>query len=1069
MAQEQDLPPSPEMTVDETGAQPVRRARWRWVLLGLAALLILALGVVWIMRKDIADTVISDELDSLGLPAKYEVVSIGPSEQVVRDLVVGDPASPDLTIEELRVETRLTWGMPRLGRITVVRPRLFGSVHDGKVSFGSLDEVLFSGQGGPFEMPALDVVIEDGGALIETDSGRIGITLKGAGALRGGFEGELAAVVPDPVLAGCMAHRASLYGKLTTKAQQPRFVGPVRLANLSCPDRGIALRQAGLKLDVTLDKALDGARGKLGINAGAGRYAESRIDGASGTADFTYRDSGLNARYALKARGVTTPQVGFASLSFDGRARSAQGFDRFDIEGDVSGDGVKLGRQIDKALAEAETSGADTLVAPLAARMRGALAREARSSTLAANVIVRRTAEGLSVVVPRGSLRGGSGSSLLTLSRVKAMFANGDVPRVTGNFATGGRDLPNISGRMESGGGRRLTMHVAMPEYRAGNASIVLPQLELVQNANGALAFNGRAGISGDLPGGYADNLKVPVEGRWSAAGDLTVWPGCTQVTFDSLRFANLTLDRRSLAICPGKGGTIVRTDRSGLHLAAGVSDMDLAGRLGETQIRIASGPLGYAQNGTQPGVIAAKALQVDLGPEDSASHFAIADLNANVADQVAGRFDGADISLFAVPLDMHQTTGDWAYKDGVVTVDGASFVLVDRQKAARFKPMMARDATLRLESNVITAKALIREPESDREVVRADIVHDLSDSTGHADLAVDGIRFDDDLQADALSSLALGVVSNLQGVVRGQGRIDWNAQGVTSDGTFSTDGVDFAAAFGPVRGLSGKVVFTDLLGLVTAPDQTLHIDSINPGVEATDGTLSFEMLPDYNLQVNGARWPFMGGTLTLDPAHMKIGVAETRYYTLRVKGLDASIFVQRLELSNLNASGVFDGQLPLVFDENGGRIEEGHLLSRPPGGNVAYVGELTYKDLSAMGNFAFDTLKSVDYTSMEVTMGGELAGEIITRVSFTGLSQGAGASSNFLTKQIARLPIRFVLNIKAPFFSLFSPLRSLYDPSYVTDPRTLGLMGTDGRPRTFGQQSVPGPAIQPSVSENNP
>ena len=1069
MAQEQDQSPQAGFAAEHAHAPYARRKRWRVWALAFAAALLAGLGLAWVMRKDIADNVIASQLDSLGVPARYEIVSISPSRQVIRNLVIGDPKKPDLTIGELRVATRLHWGLPGIGRITVVRPRLYGTLHGGKVSFGTLDKVLFSGEGGPFEMPDLDVAVEDGRALIESGYGRIGAKLEGSGALRGGFSGELAAVAPQLAFAGCKAGRTTFYGKITTASQQPRFAGPVRLQALACPDAAVRLGQAGLQLDVTLDKGLDGAKGKIGFRVKAGRYADNRLDGASGTADFTYRGRSLNARYDLAARGVTMPQARFASLSFEGRARTAQGMARFDIEGDLGGKGIALGSAPGQSLASVQRAGEGTLLAPLMARMRGALDKEARGSTLAANLIVRRTAEGYSLVVPRGALKGSSGASLLTLSRVQAMFDAQGLPRVTGNFATGGRGLPQVSGRMESGSDGKLAMHVSMPRYSAGDASVTVPQLTLTQDAAGALSFTGKAALSGPLPGGRAENLAVPVEGRWAANGELSVWPRCTQIAFDHLQFANLTLDRRTLSICPPAGSAIVHGRDDDVQIAAGVPALALSGHLGETPIAIASGPLGFAMAGSHPGSVSAKALQIDLGPAGSASHFRISDLQARAGKDIAGTFDGADVSLFAVPLDMRNTAGNWRYAGGVLTIGDARFTLVDREQPARFNPMVARDAALRLADNVITAHAVIREPESGREVVRADIVHDLASTTGHAALTVDGLRFDDRMQADALSALALGVVSNLEGSVEGTGRIDWNAQGVTSHGRFATQGLDFAAPFGPVKGLSGDVVFTDLLGLVTAPGQTLHIASINPGIEVTDGTVSFEMKPDYVLQINGAHWPFMNGTLTLEPARMQIGVAETRRYTLKVSGLDAATFVRHLELSNLNASGVFDGELPLIFDENGGRIENGHLVSRSPGGNVAYVGELTYKDLSAMGNFAFDTLKSVDYKRMEISLDGTLAGEIITRVSFNGISQGVGAKQNFLTKQVARLPIRFVLNIKAPFFSLFAPLRSLYDPSYVTDPRTLGLMKTGGQSNSAAQQGASGSAIQPPVSENNP
>lgn len=1067
MAEEYDQPVGAEAAASDTIRPPTRRGRWRGVLLALAGLLLVALSTAWFLRKDIADNVIAGKLDSLGVPARYEIVSIGPSEQVVRHLVVGDPAKPDLTVDELRVATRLYWGLPGIGRITVVRPRLYGTLRGGKFSFGSLDKALFTGKGGPFEMPDLDLAVVDGRALIESDYGRIGARLQGEGALRGGFSGELAAITPSLAVQGCRAGRTTVYGKLSTASERPRFEGPVRMEGLTCPDRALALARAGVQLTVRLDKALDGGEGRLGFRAGAGRYSDKRFDGASGATDFVYRRRSLNARYDLAAHGIATPQAHIAALSVEGRARSTDGLGRFDIEGDLGGKGIALGSTPDRALADAMQAGKGTLIAPLAARMRDALARETRDSALSVNFILRRSDEGISLVVPHGALKGSSGASLLTLSRVQALFGAGGLPRVTGNFATGGRGLPQVSGRMESGGDGRLAMHVTMPEYRAGAARLELPQVSLLQAADGTLAFNGQLRLSGDLPGGSAENLVLPVDGTWAADGALSAWSRCIDVGFDRLRFANLALDRHSLPVCPASGGAIVRGPVGALRIALGVPALDLSGHLGQTPIRIASGPLGFAQGGAAEGTIQAKALKVDLGPAEAASHFSITNLAARVGKDVTGTFDGADFGLYAVPLDLKRTAGKWRYAGGALTVEGASFTLVDRQHAPRFNPMIARDAALRLVNNVITAQALLREPRSDREVVRADITHDLATTTGQANLAVDRIRFDDKLQADALSPLALGVVSNLQGPVHGTGRIDWTAKGVTSRGRLASEGLNFAAPFGPVKGLSGEVVFTDLLGFVTAPNQVLRIASINPGIEVTGGALSFEMAPGYLLHINGADWPFMGGRLTLDPAQMKIGIAETRHYTLRVSGLDAQTFVQHLELTNLSASGVFDGELPLIFDENGGRIENGHLVSRPPGGNVAYVGELTYKDLSAMGNFAFETLKSVNYRQMEISLGGTLAGEIITRVSFTGISQGAGAKRNFVTKQIAKLPIRFVLNIKAPFFSLFAPLRSLYDPSYVTDPRTLGLIGTNGKPRPA--QTPPESPIQPSVSEKTP
>lgn len=1040
---------------------PRRRRRARWIFAALALVLVAGVSWVWLSRERLADDFITDQLQKLGLDAHYKIESIGPSRQVLTDIVVGDPQRPDLTIERLEVAIEPRWPLVGLAGVKIVKPRLYGTYHNGKLSFGALDKVLFAGPSKePFQFPDLVVQLEDGRALLESDYGQVGFKAQGAGNLRNGFKGILAASAPQLAVGGCRAQGATLYGEVSIANVQPDFDGPLRLPSLAC-DNGLSLKDAGLTLDVQLDRDLKGFEGDAGLNGGALAYGENRAGGFKGTGKFTWRGRALASQYDLALDRIATPQLALDTLGAKGSLRARQGFANVELQSQVEGDGLRPGQGLDKALGGYAKASEGTLLGPMLKQIRAALAREGKASALAAQLTLRKTGDALSLAMPQGSLRGASGDTLLAVSSFQltgGVPGSGGAPRFSGNFSTGGAGLPRIAGRMERGAGDGLLLRMRMAQYRAGNGSLEIPELVVVQGAGGTLGFSGTATASGAIPGGDARGLVVPINGNWSSQAGLSLWRRCTAIAFDRLTLSSLTLDKRRLSLCPpAGGGAIVRSDARGLRVAAGAPSLELSGRLGETPLRLRTGAVGIAY----PGSVVAHDVDVALGSPAAPTQFRIKEIEARVANEIAGHFAGTDVLLYSVPLDVLEASGNWRYLGGRVELVDGAFTLKDRQQPGRFEPLVSRDAVLTLADNRITASADLRNPMSDRIVGKADIVHDLNTAVGHADLNVPGIVFDSALQPKDLTAIMAGVVALAKGTITGTGRIDWDAQAVTSRGKFSTDGFDFAAAFGPVEGVVGTVEFTDLLGLVTAPDQVLAIRSFNPGIPIENGRLRFEIRPNFVMVVKDARWPFIGGTLSLEPAELHMAEAVERRFVLKLDGIDAAMFVQRMELANLSATGTFDGQVPLVFDQNGGRIDSGILHSRPPGGNVAYVGALTYENINPIANFAFDALKSLDYREMEVELGGSLTGEIVTKVRFDGIKQGAGTSQNLITKQIAKLPLRFNVNIRAPFYQLIGTFKSMYDPAYVRDPKDLGLLDANGR-IIQNPTITPLPAIKP-------
>ena len=1055
-----------------------RRKRWK-VSLAVCVLLIAGVIYLWSQRERIAENVVAEQLAKFDIPATYTIESISPDEQVLTNIVVGNPARPDLTVERAVVRLRYGWGVPQVRSVTLVRPRLFGSYRGGRFSLGALDPFVFADSDQPPGLPDLDLELIDGRALLETDFGPVGLKAQGKGWLPGEFAGFLAAYAPDLSVSECRIDAATLFGSITTANGKATFKGPVRLGEGTCTGQGVSLARSSTEIELTASPTFDRFDGTASLALGRLIAGDASVNGTAGTAQFSLTSAGLDLRYDLTARNLAHSQARVRELAIEGALRGREGMARLTADGSLSARDLAAGPGLDRALAGFGQSASGTLAAPLLDKLRINLRRELAGSTLAGDFMARRDEDGLSLTIPAANVRGNSGAALLSLSRVQLRQAGDSrVPRFSGNIVTGGAGLPRIAGRMERQENGNATFRLSMAEFTAGDSTLALPQLFLAQARDGSLGFSGEMLASGAIPGGMVRGLRLPLSGSLSASGSARVWPGCITARFDSLSLANLELGRQSLPLCPGPAGAIVRYDGSGVRVAAGTPSLNLAGRLSGTPIRVTSGPVGFAM----PGTIAARDVTVTLGEPDALNRFALAKVvGQSGAQGLSGTLTGADVDLYAVPLDIRGAAGAWRYQDGILGLTEASFRLEDRAEPDRFIPLTARDATLTLTDGTINAVAALRNPASDRVVVSSVIEHNLATATGHADLTVAGLMFDDALQPDMLSELALGIVANVRGTVDGTGRIDWNPDGVTSSGQATTQGLDFAAAFGPVRGARGTIYFTDLLNLTTAPGQRLSVDSINPGIEVLGGEIEFDLSNTSTLAVTGGRWPFMGGSLTLEPVTMNFGVGEERRYVFRIEGLEAQQFVQQMELGNINATGVFDGVLPIVFDEMGnGRIEGGVLDSRAPGGHVSYLGQLAYEDMGAVANFAFAALRSLDYKTMNIRMDGPLTGEIVTRVRFDGVSQGDGTRRNFLTRQIADLPIRFNVNIRAPFYQLITSIRAMYDPAFIRDPREIGLLpNEDGvlRPQPRPQLDairpedlIPDEApIQTDESENMP
>ncbi len=1047
--------------MSENDAPPRRRLRIRkilfkkrWLTTGAVVVLV---GVAWLAREPIADRVLRDQFDSRGIPATYTIDSIGVRSERLSNVVIGDPKRPDLTAKHLHVSIGYGWSGPYVSGVRADGVRLYGRFVDGQLSLGSLDKFRDPTDTTPFALPDLWVHLADGRARVETPWGNVGAVLAGSGNLRRDFTGKLGMVAPVIAAAGCSGRDVSFYGTVQVRNVKPRLTGPLRGTSLACD--GFTAASPQIALDIALAENLkrwDGSADASLRSLSGGGFAAERLGVTARFAGTTTQtDLDLNASIARLAG------TDFAAQSVNLEAKARVGSKAPSAEGNIRFARASGSAALRRSIAESTKGLEGSPFGPLANRATAAIARMLGDAAGKADFALKGEGADARIEVAALELTSASRARLTSSpdSRLTYIFGMEQPAMLaTGRWSFGGGDLPSGSVALDRSADGALSGEARFDAYEAGGARLALTPIRFSGGGpSSILRFSTRADLSGPLAGGRVDGLSIPLAGALAPTGALALNGGCTRVGVDRIAVSGFRISRTGVDLCSHPGAPLLSAGPGGLRGFVRVPGLRLRGTSG-------SSPFAFDARSAEVDLAslrwAAALVDVRLGQGDGVTHFAAQRITGRQAAQgMAGELAGASGKIGAVPLKMDEIAGQWRFAKGALTLDGG-LVLTDSAPIARFEPLVSSDATLRFAGGVIDATAGFNERRTGTKILDTVIRHRLGDGTGSADLLVRELRFNEGFQPDQLTHLALGVVANVQGSVVGDGHIDWSPVGVTSRGTFATANTDLAAAFGPVTGLTTTIVFDDLIGLRTAPGQKAQIKEINPGIPVVDGEIEYTMLGDNRVRVEGGRWPFAGGELLLHPTTLDFNADQPRRMTFDLVGVEAAVFLQNFGFDNINATGKFDGTLPVVFDGLGGRIENGRIDARDGGGTLAYVGELSNHNLGTIANFAFGALRSLKYDDLSIILNGNLDGEMVTDIRFGGIGQGEGATRNFLTNQIAKIPLVFNVKVKGPFRQLVTSAKGLYDPT-VWIEQNLNQLIQQQEAATSGT-----PAVQPPESE---
>lgn len=643
-----------------------------------------------------------------------------------------------------------------------------------------------------------------------------------------------------------------------------------------------------------------------------------------------------------------------------------------------------------------------------------------------------------------------SGAATLTI-------AGGGLPALaaTATRIAGGGEAPIL-----------VAGEIAAPDWRAEDARLVAPRLTAnlaVDGAEGTLRVAGPAVITGPAGALHVRDMVVPADIVFSWGEGYSVaaaQDACLPIRFTGISAPSLEIGPGQAQLCPRDGIYFASSARDAVSGGFAVDNLSLAGALsGEDRqpVSISASSVNGRFSGTGARIVLdvvaeAPAMSIDLAP-DRRMRIAGARLSARSesgggAWRAAGRLADASLEDPALPARLTDLVLDWtADPDGdavrVRIADGAARLSerpppgADANHRPVFHPLLLRDIAAEMRAGRIEANGAILLEAGARPLGGFTATHEFESAAGQADVRIPELRFNASLQPTHLSELARGVMENVSGPVNADFQLRWRPDDVAASGRIALNDVSLASATLPIIDhVVGEIAFDDLFTLSTPPGQRLAIGRLNPGIAVENGVVQFQLLSGGRVAIEDARWPFAAGVVFVEPTTLTLGSAETRF-RLILRDVDVAALLTQLRIPDLTASGKIEGEFPLLLTRTAALVENGALRSAPGGGAIAYTGSAGEGAEGAAG-IAFDALTSFRYDQLTLTLDGDLGGEVVTRINFTGVNQDPVQLSELAggvpVVGPRGIPFRFNVGVTAPFRRLAATAASVTDATSVID-----------------------------------
>ena len=233
-----------------------------------------------------------------------------------------------------------------------------------------------------------------------------------------------------------------------------------------------------------------------------------------------------------------------------------------------------------------------------------------------------------------------------------------------------------------------------------------------------------------------------------------------------------------------------------------------------------------------------------------------------------------------------------------------------------------------------------------------------------------------------------MGALKNVSGTATAGGLINWDKDGISSNGLIDLTEMGLEIGGARLRGLNLNLRLSDLLPPRSPPSQSLRIARVETAVPVSDVALQFEMrpgpVPRFAIESGGLS--FIGGTISLAPLVLD-PLAQRHDLTFVVEGLDLKKLFDLIQVEGLQGNGKLAGRIPVTLIGTRIALNDGTLDALAPG-VIRFKSEAAAAALAGGGEqvqLLLQALEDFQYDNLSLTMNKSADDELLATLSILG------------------------------------------------------------------------------------